>query len=285
MPLARRSLRTAAFTLVELLVVITIIGILAGIALPVYNGVTERANQTKALAQAKQIGLALKLYAGDNDGAFPSKVRSDDDTLTDADITNANQAFRQLIPNYINQEKIFYVGKSKFTPKQPDENMASGQKLKAGENHFAYVMNLTDTSNSAFPLVADGFAAVGADPAWTSVETEKGGVWKGKKAIVLRVDQSAEIVTLGTATSALPYKAARPGAAAKNLFAPDADPANPWLSAAQKVLNPEYRGKRAEELAPSLATAKPTEPSTAWSSTGPALRTTTSLPPAPSGGG
>ena len=238
-PPPRRSARTAAFTLVELLVVITIIGILAGIALPVYNGVTERANQTKALAQAKQIGLALKLYSGDHDGIFPNKVV---DTATglpgDTDITTANQAFRQLFPNYVNQEKIFYVGKSKFTPKQPDENTTDGQVLKAGENHFAYVTNLTDTSNAAFPLVADGFATVGGDPAWTDVEDAKGGVWKGKKAIVLRVDQSAEILTLG-AVGAMKFRATRPGDATKNLFAPDPAATNPWLSAAQKPLNPE----------------------------------------------
>ena len=63
----------SAFTLIELLVVITIIAILASIALPVFNGVTERANQTKDLSNAKQIGLALKLFASDNNGAFPSK--------------------------------------------------------------------------------------------------------------------------------------------------------------------------------------------------------------------
>ena len=64
----------SAFTLIELLVVITIIAILASIALPVFNGVTERANQTKDLSNAKQIGLALKLFASDNNGAFPSKA-------------------------------------------------------------------------------------------------------------------------------------------------------------------------------------------------------------------
>ena len=62
-----------AFTLIELLVVITIIAILASIALPVFNGVTERANQTKDLSNAKQVGLALKLFAADNNGFFPSK--------------------------------------------------------------------------------------------------------------------------------------------------------------------------------------------------------------------
>jgi prepilin-type N-terminal cleavage/methylation domain-containing protein len=64
----------AAFTLIELLVVITIIAILASFALPAYTSVQERASQTKDLSNAKQIGLALKQFATDNNGAFPSKT-------------------------------------------------------------------------------------------------------------------------------------------------------------------------------------------------------------------
>ncbi|MDQ3118295.1 MAG: type II secretion system GspH family protein, partial [Verrucomicrobiota bacterium] len=60
-----------AFTLIELLVVISIIALLAGIALPVFSQVPERGAQTKDLSNAKQIGLACKLYATDNDGKFP----------------------------------------------------------------------------------------------------------------------------------------------------------------------------------------------------------------------
>ena len=64
----------SAFTLIELLVVIAIIAILASFALPAYTSVQERAQQTKDLSNAKQIVLALKQFASDNNGAFPSKA-------------------------------------------------------------------------------------------------------------------------------------------------------------------------------------------------------------------
>jgi prepilin-type N-terminal cleavage/methylation domain-containing protein len=67
----------SAFTLIELLVVITIIAILASIAFPVFNTVTERANQTKDLSNMRQVGVALKLFAGDHEGSFPVTVDPD----------------------------------------------------------------------------------------------------------------------------------------------------------------------------------------------------------------
>ena len=56
------------------LLVITVISLLAGIALPVFGEVRERGNQTKALSNAKQIGTACKIYAAKNDGKFPAKL-------------------------------------------------------------------------------------------------------------------------------------------------------------------------------------------------------------------
>lgn len=237
--LSRRSLRSeSAFTLIELLVVITIIGILAGIALPAYTSVQEKAAQTKTLAQAKQIGLALKLYAGDNDGNFPSKQL---DPTTgqpgNTDIANSNEGFRLLFPQYLNQEKIFWVGKSKWCKAgQPDENSTSTNALAAGENHFAYVAGLNDTSPASFPLVADGFAGgtgVQADPTYAKDQALPGGIWKGLKAVVIRVDQSGEILNLNAQ-----FKATRPnpqGGTPKELFKSDAT--DSWLTNT-RVLNP-----------------------------------------------
>src|SRR5438552_5102555 len=95
-----------AFTLIELLVVISIIAVLAGIGLPVYSSVQERGAQTKDLSNAKQIALACKLYATDNDGLFPDKDGQDADPPVTAlsAACKSNQAFACLISTYLSKE-------------------------------------------------------------------------------------------------------------------------------------------------------------------------------------
>ena len=221
----------AAFTLIELLVVITIIAILAGIALPVFTTVQERGSQTKALAQGKQIGLALKLFASDNDGNFPHGVTSatppEPDFSASYVLANSNIALKQLIPNYVPNEKIFYVQKSQWTPNPPDEVISTDSaKLSVGENHWAYVPRLTDTSNPNFPLIADGFStSVGT---YAASQAAKGGVWKGKKAVIIRADQSGSVEKLDTTMKALDRIG---GATKEDIFSTSSNSSN-WIPVA-----------------------------------------------------
>lgn len=60
-----------AFTLIELLVVIAIIAILAAILFPVFAKAKEAAKQTACLSNARQIGIAVRLYNGDYDDGMP----------------------------------------------------------------------------------------------------------------------------------------------------------------------------------------------------------------------
>lgn len=69
--LAKRVADHRGFTLIELMVVIVILGILAGLIVPRIMSRPEQAKRLKARMQIESIATALKLYKLDN-GMYPS---------------------------------------------------------------------------------------------------------------------------------------------------------------------------------------------------------------------
>src|SRR5215831_6236427 len=61
-----------AFTLIELLVVCAIIAILASLILSSVTRAKAKAHNTVCLNQLRQLGVATRLYAEDNDNRLPS---------------------------------------------------------------------------------------------------------------------------------------------------------------------------------------------------------------------
>jgi len=84
-----------AFTLVELLVVMAIIGILAALALPVFGRAKETARATVCLNNLHQTGIALQIYVQDNSNKLP--VMRDAPTDPAAAATNTFPVIQKVL--------------------------------------------------------------------------------------------------------------------------------------------------------------------------------------------
>ncbi len=66
----RTKTNTPGFTIVELLIVIVVIGVLAAVTVVAFNGIQQRANNTKTQQAVAAYAKAMILYAQDN-GVYP----------------------------------------------------------------------------------------------------------------------------------------------------------------------------------------------------------------------
>ncbi|MEI8038069.1 MAG: prepilin-type N-terminal cleavage/methylation domain-containing protein [Verrucomicrobiota bacterium] len=200
----------SGFTLVELLVVISIIATLAGVGVPVIIAQKKKGDRSEAISNIKQVGLAMfsfetdyTSYPCDSTGTTIDTASSGGtDTASQIQLSyaNSNGFFLQLIKaGFIDTEKSFYA-KASYT-KKPDNVMTGTNALAAGECGFSYVMG----ADKSTPLVSSGnsgqvllYASSYKKPSGGTIDTQgkcDPDVYD-KKAVMLRLDNSATAETI-----------------------------------------------------------------------------------------
>ena len=66
----------AAFTLIELLIVMTVIGIIAAVAVPQFAGLMNKSKEAATKGHLGELRSAIQLYYGNNDGYYPTDALS-----------------------------------------------------------------------------------------------------------------------------------------------------------------------------------------------------------------
>jgi prepilin-type processing-associated H-X9-DG protein len=227
--------------------VLIVIPLIVMSLLPLAISLSQRRDkQIKDLSNARRIAFALKDFAVDHDGDFPNKEPATDYERAEELTTSnkSNDAFWWLSPTYVTSEDIFTVPGSAWSPSPPDnqlDQLGSVQRrntLRQGECAYLYVTGLNETSNREFPLLADA-GTVEDVTVYTNKRNAKGGIWHGKKAIILFVDGSGRIMDVDDRTDPAAAFVRRAGHA-YNIFDTNASTSDdPWLTSANFVLPPE----------------------------------------------
>ena len=120
-----RRLSEAAFTLIELLVVIAIIAILVAVLLPALSEAKAKGQKASCMNNLKQLDLASRLYAADNEGRLPVNlpwslfppmpntwVTGNMKVFDDA--TNLSRIKQGLLYPYASQPALFHCPADRF---------------------------------------------------------------------------------------------------------------------------------------------------------------------------
>ena len=195
-----KKLKANSFTLVELLVVISIIGLLAGLAVPAIQGGLDKAKQGVDVSNARQLGIIFFSEANDNNGIY----------RVNGDLTNTQAAgnFLTILQGMFSNGVL---SSAKILSGQGVIPANSTNAVTAANIAFGYLPNLTTSDDGQIPLILT------KGPTYitqSNVALQDTYPWKKKGLVVYRVGNSAEFIKAGA--NGAPSGSANVGATNQN---------------------------------------------------------------------
>lgn len=177
-----RKLKANSFTLVELLVVISIIGLLAGLAVPAIQGGLDKAKQQVDVSNIRQCGLVAFGYANDNEGNYSG--------------TNTNSG-QSSLSYFTNLVSLGLLNSTKILAGNGYTAATSTGNIQAVNIAWGYNSPLNTSDDANLPLfISKNF---GNGTTFSNVViSDKTVGWKGKGIVVFRVGNSAEFIKAGS---------------------------------------------------------------------------------------
>ncbi|WP_395753675.1 type IV pilin protein [Prosthecobacter sp.] len=197
-----KAIHNDAFTSTELLITITVIGILTSLAVPAYTGMAQvQEAQMKGVNNCKQIIMSLKMFSADYNSQYSDAVQN---PLTGAMAQSANDAFRFLIQEQIvTSERIFGCPMGYNPDNSIGQAPSYSNALMPGENHWSMTAGQKDTTVGNMPLVFENPATTDWPPRWNADvagQIQPGRTWPGGQIIIGLNDGSVAVETLAGTT-------------------------------------------------------------------------------------
>ncbi len=112
-------MRRRGFSLIELLAVVGILGLLAGIAVPTVAAVRSRATHASCAENLHQLGAAMALYANDHEGWLPAATTEEFvwSKVPGADALASPAVLRAAMAPYVKSSAVWFCPADRYAHK------------------------------------------------------------------------------------------------------------------------------------------------------------------------